>query len=511
MRKFSKTPQEAPVSAGAAAVAADVNVGAKKQKRQAPFHVVKKDQPGMVYRFFVRAVAVGVSLLVILLFVQGITGYSFASIWQYMVNGAFGTEYSQNRWLRDMCALLLIAVALAPVFKMKFWNIGAQGQVLMGAVLTATFMYFYADSMSYSANMLVFLIMSVLAGGIWALIPAFFKVKLKANETLFTLMMNYIAIQLTLCCVDKWKGNQVGLGLFNTGTQAGYMEEMFANPYGAVILIAVVAVIAMWIYLNKTKQGYEITVVGDSPNTAKYAGMNTAKIVMRTAFISGAICGVVGMLYVSCINHTLSSGIGGNYGFTAIIVAWAAKFNPVVMALISMAIVFFERGAAAINDTSSTLNNYTSYVIVAIFLFFLIGCEFFVNYKIVPGEKVSEAYHKFRAKLEQKVPWLVHGCAWCAAALHKASTAVEKFFTTAENKVKVVAGKLCRGALDKTVEAVEQCAFRIVLRGDKYKTVVYEKEEHAPSSPTAAEDASADAPEKAVCEGEKEGECTNVD
>lgn len=504
MRKFSKTPQEAPVSAGAAAVAADVNVGAKKQKRQPLFRVIKRGTSSICHGLFIRLCAIGFALLVILLFLNGVTGYDFNTIWELLFKGAFDTEFSVNMWLNSTVMLLIISVALAPAFKMKFWNIGAQGQVLMGALLASVVMWYFAEDMSYSGSVFVMLLFGFLAGGLWAFIPAFCKAKLGTNETLFTLMMNYIAIQLVACTVRIWQGGNTSIGLINPSSEAGWLAPLFGNPYGAIILIAAIVVVFMTIYLNRTKHGFEITVVGDSPNTAKYAGMNTAKIIMRTVFISGAICGVVGMLYVSGVEHTLTETLGGSYGFTAIIVAWTAKFNPVVMVLVSMGIAFFERGAVGIRNTTTQLNDYTSYVLIGVLLFFLIGCEFFVNYKIVPGEKVSAAYQKFRAKLEQKAPWLVQGCAWCAAALHKASATVEKFFAAAENKVKGVAGKLCRGALDKTVEAVEQCAFRIVLRGDKYKTVVYEKEEHASSLPTAAEDASADTPESAVCEGEKE-------
>ena len=461
MRQRIKDPVS--VAGGAATMAVTGDVKVAKQKKQPLLRVVKKDRTSLLYRLFVRVCAVGFALLIMLLYLKGVTGYSFLEIWQYMFYGAFGTEYSINRWLRDMCMLLLIAIALAPVFKMKFWNIGAQGQVLVGAILTATIMHFASDSMSYSANMVVFLILAVLAGGIWAAIPAFFRVKLKANETLFTLMMNYIAIQLTLCCVDEWKGSNVSLGLLNPDTQAGYVSQLFGNPYGAVILIAAIAVLCMSVYLSKTKQGFEISVVGDSPNTARYAGMNTFKIVMRTAFISGAICGLVGMLYVSCVDHTLSSTIGGNYGFTAIIVAWAAKFNPVIMVLISMAIVFFERGAAAVNDTTSALNSYTAYVIVAIFLIFIIGCEFFVNYKIVYNEKVVAAYKKFHDKVEAKAPWLTAACAWCAAAIRKFSMAIEKALAYVEDKFKVGASRVARAAFDCIADAISKCVFRIRL------------------------------------------------
>ena len=408
-------------------------------------------------------------LLVSAVIIMLITGLNPLEVYASMLRGTLDFEaIAQGKWnklwyaLRDTALLLCIGVGLAPAFKMRFWNIGAEGQMLMGGLVSAACMINLSDL----PNPLLLLIMaaaSIAAGALWGFLPAVFKAKFGTNETLFTLMMNYIAIQLTLCCVDEWKGSNVSLGLLNPDTQAGYVSQLFGNPYGAVILIAAIAVLCMSVYLSKTKQGFEISVVGDSPNTARYAGMNTFKIVMRTAFISGAICGLVGMLYVSCVDHTLSSTIGGNYGFTAIIVAWAAKFNPVIMVLISMAIVFFERGAAAVNDTTSALNSYTAYVIVAIFLIFIIGCEFFVNYKIVYNEKVVAAYKKFHDKVEAKAPWLTAACAWCAAAIHKFSMAIEKTLAYVEDKLKVGASRVAHAAFDCIVDAVSKCVFRIRL------------------------------------------------
>ncbi len=505
MRKFSKAPQEAPACAGAAAVSAGAGVGVKKQKRQPLFRIVKRNSSSICYNTFIRLCAIGFALLVILLFLNGVTGYSFDRIWELLFKGAFSTEFSVNSWLNSTVMLLIISVALAPAFKMKFWNIGAQGQVLMGALLASVVMWYFAEDMTYSGSIFLMLLFGFIAGGIWALIPAFCKAKFGTNETLFTLMMNYIAIQLVACTVRIWQGDKTSLGFFNPTSEAGWLASLFGNPYGAIILIAAIVVVFMAIYLNHTKHGFEIAVVGDSPNTAKYAGMNTAKIVMRTVFLSGAICGVVGMLYVSGVNHTLSAETGGSYGFTAIIVAWTAKFNPVVMVIVSMGIAFFERGAVGINGSTTTLNNYTSYILIGILLFFLIGCEFFVNYRIVSSEKIATAYGKFRDKLEQKVPWLVHGCAFCARALHNASAAVEKFFTGVENKVKVFGGKMGRAVLDKTVEVVDRCVSRIALRGDKFKTPAYERSDVGASALNAADgDSNTDVKESAESESEEE-------
>lgn len=457
----------------ASAVAAGDVKAVKKVKKQPIMHIIKRNTSSASYNIFVRLCAIGFALLVILLFINGVTGYSFNRVWELLFQGAFGTEFSVNMWLNSAAMLLMISVALAPVFKMRFWNIGAQGQILMGALLASVVMWYFAEDMTYSASILLMLLFGFVAGGIWAFIPAFCKAKFGANETLFTLMMNYIAIQLVACTVRIWQGNNTSLGFINGDSHAGYLAEMFGNPYGAIIFIAAILVAFMAVYLKRTKHGFELTVVGDSPNTAKYAGMNTAKIIVRTVFLSGAICGIVGMLYVSGVEHTLTSSISGSYGFTAIIVAWTAKFNPVIMVLVSMAIAFFERGAIGVNDTTTTLNSYTSYIIIGIFLFFIIGCEFFVNYKIVYGEKVIAAYTKFRGKLEAKVPWLVHACACCAAALHKGSSAVELFFTAVDDRVRNYTRQAFNRIFEKIIMLGGVCILRMKLAARKRSAMVY--------------------------------------
>lgn len=449
------------------------NLAAQRKKRKKsfsswrkfrPIRLAKRDVSSFAYKLFVRAFAIGLAWLIIMLFAQGVTGFDFATIWTYMKDGAFAESYSVNTWLKDAAMLLMISLALAPVFKMKFWNIGAQGQVLMGALLSSTIMFFCANSMGYSANIFVMLLLGILAGGIWALIPAFFKVKFGANETLFTLMMNYVAIQLVACCINKWKGNATALGIFNMDTHAGYMADMFGNPIGAVVFIAAILVFAMYVYMNKTKHGYEISVVGDSPNTARYAGMSNAKIIMRTVFLSGAICGLVGMLYISAVTHNLSTTIGGNYGFTAIIVAWTAKFNPVVMVLTALAIAFLERGSVGITDHSPDLNSYTAYIIVAIFLILLIGCEFFINYKIIYNEKITAAFQKFHDKLEAKVPWLTKFCHAIVFGISNLNKKTEEFFSKTTATVKIFAGKVADSICERIATSIRRVKLKLKTR-----------------------------------------------
>ena len=137
----------------------------------------------------------------------------------------------------------------------------------------------------------------------------------------------------------------------------------------------------MYIYLNYTKQGYEISVVGESENTAKYVGIKVSKVIIRTMLLSGAVCGLTGLLLVGGINHTVTTTIAGGQGFTAVMVSWMSKFNPIIMIFSSILIIFMDRGAGEIS-TAFGLNQSYSDILTGIILFFLIGCEFFISYRI---------------------------------------------------------------------------------------------------------------------------------
>ena len=137
----------------------------------------------------------------------------------------------------------------------------------------------------------------------------------------------------------------------------------------------------MFIYMNYSKHGYEITVVGESVRTAQYAGIKVEKVIIRTMILSGALCGLTGFLLVSGTDHTLTTTITGGRGFTAVMVAWLAKFNPIWMILTSFLLVFLDKGAGEIS-TNFGLNRSFSDILTGVILFFIIGSEFFINYRM---------------------------------------------------------------------------------------------------------------------------------
>jgi simple sugar transport system permease protein len=211
---------------------------------------------------------------------------------------------------------------------------------------------------------------------LWAFIPAFFKAKWNTNETLSTLMMNYIATQIVAFFTIVWevpKGSGK-IGIINQDSNIGWLPQVFGSKYLLTILVAVVVTLFMYIYLKYTKQGYEISVVGESENTARYVGISVPKVIIRTMMLSGAVCGLAGLLLTGGINHTVTTTIAGGQGFTAVMVSWMSKFNPLVMMLSSLLIIFMDRGAGEISTTYG-LNQSYSDILTGIILFFLIGLQ----------------------------------------------------------------------------------------------------------------------------------------
>ena len=352
------------------------------------FHIIKRTAMPKWQSWVVRIVSVLAALVVCGVVTVLLTGEDPIQVYVKMVEGAIGTERRIWTLAQNTAMLLCVALAVTPAFKMKFWNIGAEGQVLAGGLATAACMIFLNDKLSPVLLILVMLVVSVAAGAIWGLIPAFFKAHWNTNETLFTLMMNYIAMCIVSYFSYEWsvpKGSG-HIGVINDATEAGWLPSIGGKAYLCNILVVAALTAFMYIYLKYSKHGYEISVVGESENTAKYIGINVKKVILRTMLLSGALCGIAGFLLVSGTDHTVNRDTAGGRGFTAILVSWLAKFDPLYMILTSLLIVFLQRGAGEIS-TSFGLNDSFSEIITGIIIFFIIGSEFFVNYQLKFREK----------------------------------------------------------------------------------------------------------------------------
>ena len=371
---------------GVAAVGAGAKAHTKEHEPR--FHLVKRSQLAWYRAWGIRAAAILASLLFCALIVIALTGDDPLAIFVTMIKGAFGKDFIWST-AQNVAMLLCISVAVTPAFKMKFWNTGAEGQVLISALVTAMCMLYIGKSVPTWLLFVIMIAASILAGIIWAVIPAVFKAFWNTNETLFTLMMNYVAIQLVeyfLKVADKSGSNTVGPTLLTEG----WFPSLFGEQYMLNIIIVAVVTVLVYIYLKYSKHGYEIAVVGESENTARYIGINVKKGIIRTMVVSGAICGIAGLLLVAGSSHSIDSNLVRGRGFTAIMVSWLAKFDPLAMVFSSLLLVFMERGASEVT-AKFMLNSSLSDILTGIILFFIIGCEFFIQYKVVLNHKNKAA------------------------------------------------------------------------------------------------------------------------
>ncbi len=355
-----------------------------KQKTHEPlFHIAKRSALPGYKSILIRICSILLALVVSGVVTMLLTGENPISVYLTMFKGAFGSERKIWNLLQSLAMLLCISLAVTPAFKMRFWNCGAEGQVLVGGLATAACMICFAGKIPNALLVIVMLIASVLAGAVWALIPAFFKAKFNTNETLFTLMMNYVGIQLVSYFCMYWENPKGSgkIGIINRIGQEGWLPVIGDYDYLLNIIIVLVITVFMYIYLKYSKHGYELSVVGESENTARYIGINVKKVILRTMLLSGAVCGIAGLLLVGGTNHTISTTTADGRGFTAIMVSWLAKFNPIYMILTTLLLVFLEAGAGQISMEFG-LNESFADIITGIILFFIIGSEFFINYEL---------------------------------------------------------------------------------------------------------------------------------
>ena len=351
-------------------------------KKGSLFHISKRDTLPLSKALLIRGGILLLALVFCGLITTLLTGQDPIAVYGTILKGAFGT--SRKIWVtgQNVAVLLGISLAVTPAFKMRFWNIGAEGQVLIGCLATAACMICLGDKLPNAVLILVSLIAALLAGALWGFLPAFFKAKWNTNETLFTLMMNYIAMQLASFFIIIWEVPKGAgkIGIINQSTRAGWLPEL-GNAYLLPILIVAIMTGLMYIYLQYSKHGYEIAVVGESQRTASYAGIKVDRVIIRTMVLSGSLCAMMGFLMTSGIDHTLTTTIVDSRGFTAVMVSWMSKFNPFIMIAASLLLVTMDRGASEVSS-SLGLNHSFADILTGFILFFIIATEFFITYKV---------------------------------------------------------------------------------------------------------------------------------
>ena len=360
-----------------------MNSRQRNEVREPLIHLTKRASTSPARAWTIRVIAILLGLLVC-----GIAAFllieklqqnpgKIGDFYYTFIRGSFSTNRKLWKFLKNTAILLCISLALTPAFRMRFWNIGGEGQTLAG-VLGAIAVDFYLGGTIPEWLLLILMFVAALAAGtLWAVIPALFKAKWGTNETLFTLMMNYVATFLVGYFLVIW----VPSGSSSLGKLKYGKLPSFGNDYLLIILIVLALTAALYIYLNYTKQGYEINVVGESVRTARYIGINVNKVIIRTMILSGALCGLAGYLIGAGLDQTVTADSVGGQGFTGIMVAWLGKFNPLAMILTAGLIQVLNQGAAQISQDFDVSGAFPD-VSVGIILFFVIGSEFFINYKI---------------------------------------------------------------------------------------------------------------------------------
>jgi len=377
-------------------------------KRNPLMHITRLPDPKGWHYWLSKFISVIVALLICALITNAMEPGSFGVFFQYLGLGTFSGGLQTIRVFQDMAILLLIALALTPAFKMRFWNIGAEGQVLIGALGATICMKFMAGKMPNVLLIFICLAFSIAFAIIWAVIPAIFKAFFKTNETLFTLMMNYLAAGLVAYFIFVWVPNgSAVLGVINPDTHEGWLPKLFGQDYILNIIVVAVVTVVVFVYLKYSKHGYELTVVGESQNTARYVGINVKKTIIRTLILSGALCGLVGFLLVNGTSHTLNADLVGGRGFTGILVAWLGHFNPFEMAFTAFLVSFITLGGSYASDIFMFGNAYSK-VLIGIFFFVFIASEFFLKYKVNFSAEAQAFFKKigdfFKKLFKKKKP-----------------------------------------------------------------------------------------------------------
>ncbi len=360
----------------------------EQTKKEPLLRLVKRDALPPWRVVLIYAIAIAASLMLSAIICSLFSDKGPLAFFVSLFDGALGS--SRRIWLllQDTALLLGVAVALVPAFKMKFWNLGGNGQILVGCLSAIACMFYLGGKVADAVLIILMTVSSILAGALWGFLPAVFKAFFNTNESLFTLMLNYIASGLVAMCITVWvkSGSGVLLPLAH-----GNFPDLFGSKYLLTVLVFFLLAIGMYVYLKYTKHGYEIAVVGDSPNTAKYIGIDVKKVIIRTMILSGALAGIVGLFLAGSIHHTINTASANNMGFTAIMATWLAAFNPLVMIATCFFITFISKGMVEVRGSFGFTNDSIANIVIGLVYFCVIACSFFITYRVVIRKPVIGA------------------------------------------------------------------------------------------------------------------------
>jgi len=346
--------------------------------------IVKKVEPTHRQEMVMRLSAV-VFALVASALVMAVMGYNPVQIFSELFKGALATKYRFQQTINKTIPLVVLSLGVSVAFKMKFWNIGADGQMYMGA-FGASYVALYHQNLPMGVMIPAMMLSAFLWASFWALIPALLKVKFSTSETLVTLMLNYIATMwISYLQYGPWKDPEgIGFPKIATFVKAAILPKVFGVHIGWII--ALVLVVLVHILLKYSKLGYEIAVLGESETTARYAGINVVKTTLIAVIISGGLCGLAGMMQASAIEHTLNDQLSGGLGFTAVITTWLAQLSAPAVVVVSFLFAMLLQGGVFLQSALQIPSSMAE-VLQGIIIFFVLGSEFFIRYNLVFEKK----------------------------------------------------------------------------------------------------------------------------
>ena len=348
------------------------------------FQIIKRSEITTWQKTLNMLLAIFLALITVAIFLA-VLGYNPLSVYASMLDGAFGSNYRIKQTIINTIPLVITSLGILIAFKMKFWNIGAEGQILIGGFCGSYFAYNFAD-WPKPILLLVMLVAGFIGGGLWGLIAGYLKTRWHASEAITTLMMNYIALKwIVYLQFGPWKDPNA----FGYPTMSRFAENaVFPKLFGVHIgwIIALLLVVAVHIFMTRTKKGFEIAVLGESENTGRYAGINIKRTMLLAIFLSGALCGMSGIIQASAVNNILSSTLANGLGYTAIITTWLAHLNAPLTLVVCFLFAVLTQGGSFI-QTSMGIPSSVATVLQAMILFFVLGSELFNNYKIVRKNK----------------------------------------------------------------------------------------------------------------------------
>ncbi len=277
--------------------------------------------------------AVSLTLTGILLVVFGADPFK---TYAAMFKGAFGTQSGFTETLVKAIPLMLTGLGVSFAFRLKFWNIGAEGQLTLGGVATAWVMLFMDGWIPQPLLLPAAILAGCAAGALWAGIPAVLKTSLKVDETLVTLMMNYVAILISeFLYYGPWRDPK-GFGFPGSKPfpEYAWLPRIMGRAHIGIYFAIALALI-LWVVQKRTRWGFELGIIGASQKAARYQGIAVERNIVLAILVSGALCGMAGSFELSGISHRLQQGLSVGYGYTAIIVGWMSQLNPIAVLFVS--------------------------------------------------------------------------------------------------------------------------------------------------------------------------------